>query len=295
MPAEGIPKLSHHDILSFEDLHRIACQAVSLGLEKIRVTGGEPLARKGVVGFLERLAAISGLKELVLTTNGVALREFALQLRRAGVQRLNVSLDSLRAETFATITRGGDLKQALDGIAAAEEAGFPPVKINMVVMRGINDDEVLDFAALTLRKAYTVRFIEYMPATLEPGWKSLCVTGREILERIGSRYPILALGETANGPAANFRIEGAPGTLGFITPISNHFCGRCNRIRITASGLAKGCLFGATAVDLKPYLAGSDDALREILRQIATRKPARHELNNPELAHTPFTMAQIGG
>jgi cyclic pyranopterin phosphate synthase len=295
MPAEGVPKLSHQDILSFEDLHRIARQAVSLGLEKIRVTGGEPLARKGVVSFLERLAAISGLKELVLTTNGVALREFAVPLRRAGVQRLNVSLDSLKPETFATITRGGDLKQALDGIAAAEEAGFPPVKINMVVMRGVNDGEVLDFAALTLGKAYTVRFIEYMPATLEPGWKSLSVTGREILERIARRYPVLPLGAIANGPAENFRIDGAPGTLGIITPISNHFCARCNRIRITASGLAKGCLFGANAIDLRPYLSSSDDVLREILREIATRKPERHGLNNPELAHAPFTMAQVGG
>jgi cyclic pyranopterin phosphate synthase len=295
MPAEGVPKLSHHDILSFEDLYRIARQAVSLGLEKIRVTGGEPLVRKGVVGFLERLAAISGLKELVLTTNGMALRDFAADLRQAGVQRINISLDSLKPEIFAVITRGGDLKQALDGIAAAETAGFPPVKINMVVMRGINDDEVLDFAALTLGKPYTVRFIEYMPATLEPGWKSLCITGHEILERIGQRYRFHPLGATTGGPAENFRIDGAAGTLGIITPISNHFCERCNRIRITAAGLAKGCLFGAHAVDLKPYLAGGDDALREILRQIATAKPARHGLNNPEVPHAPFTMAQIGG
>jgi cyclic pyranopterin phosphate synthase len=173
MPAEGVAKLSHHDILSFEDLQRIAVQSIALGIEKIRVTGGEPLVRRGVVSFLAKLAAIRGLKEMVLTTNGLLLREMAAELRRAGVQRLNVSLDSLNPETFATITRGGDLKQALDGIDAAEEAGFPPVKINMVVMRGINDGEVLDPAQALHRTLHRVH------ADQNGAWMEVALRHRE--------------------------------------------------------------------------------------------------------------------
>jgi len=296
MPPEGIPKLTHSDILSYEDLHRIARQAVGLGLDKIRITGGEPLVRKGVVGFLERLATIAGLTELVLSTNGVLLRQMARDLRRAGVQRLNVSLDSLKPETFARITRGGDLQQVLDGLDAAELAGFPPVKINMVVMRGINDAEVLDFAALTLRKACTVRFIEYMPTMLDPEWHSLWVPGRELLERIERRYALRPLDVTDRaGPARNFRIVGAAGTLGVITPVSHHFCDRCNRIRLTATGMARGCLFAGYGVDLKPYLRAGDEALREVLRQVVTRKPVWHNLLAAQPAYSPFAMAHIGG
>jgi len=296
MPPEGIPKLTHNDILSYEDLHRIARQAVGLGLDKIRITGGEPLVRKGVVGFLEKLATIAGLTELVLSTNGVLLRQMARDLRCAGVQRLNVSLDSLKPETFARITRGGDLQQVLDGLDAAEQAGFPPVKINMVVMRGINDAEVLDFAALTLRKACTVRFIEYMPTMLEPEWRSLWVPGRELLERVERRYPLRPLDAADRaGPARNFRIAGAAGTLGVITPISHHFCDRCNRIRITATGMAKGCLFAGHGVDLKPYLRAGDEVLREVLRQVVTRKPVWHNLLAAQPPYSPFAMAHIGG
>jgi len=177
MPADGVPKLLHSDILTFEQMHRIARLAVSLGIDKIRITGGEPLVRKNLVRFLEALSTISGLKELVLSTNGLLLREFAAELRRAGVQRLNVSLDSLKPETFSAITRGGHLEQALDGIAAAAEAGFPPVKINTVVIRGTNDAEILDFAALTLRTPHHVRFIEYMPTNTAPDWSSAFVSG----------------------------------------------------------------------------------------------------------------------
>lgn len=296
MPAEGVPKLSHHDILSFEELQRIAVQAVALGIEKIRITGGEPLVRRGVVDFLARLAAIPGLKEMVLTTNGLLLRDMAAELRRAGVQRLNVSLDSMNPETFATITRGGDLNQALDGIAAAEEAGFPPPKINMVVMRGINDGEVLEFASLTLHKPCTVRFIECMPTRMQPGWKSLCVTGREILEQVACRYPLVPLDHShMAGPARNFKIVGAAGTIGVITPISDEFCESCNRVRVTASGVAKGCLFASEGVDLKPCLRCDDDKLREVLSQIMWDKPSQHRLLNLDSPHAPFAMVQIGG
>lgn len=296
MPAQGVPWLPHDDILRFEELERIARQAVALGLCKIRVTGGEPLVRKGVVGFLERLVAVPGLQSLVLTTNGVLLAQMAQDLRRAGVERLNVSLDSLRPATFAQITRGGSLQQVLDGIAAAEAAGFPPVKINTVVMRGVNDDEVVDFAELTAQQSYTIRFIEYMPTGDRAAWRANWVSGPEILRKLERRYTLEPLtAADPNGPARYFRIAGAAGKLGIITPISNHFCDRCNRIRVTASGVAKACLFARGGIDLKPYLRAGDEALREALRQIATHKPAGHSLLNPQPEYAPFSMAGIGG
>lgn len=296
MPAQGVPKLSHDEMLSYEELLRVASESVALGIEKIRITGGEPLVRRGLVGFVERLAAIAGLKELVLTTNGLLLGEMALPLRRAGVRRLNISLDSLKPEIFAGITRGGDLRKVIDGIAAAEDAGFPPVKINMVVMRGVNDDELLDFAALTLRRPYTVRFIEYMPTTREKGWNSLCVSGSEILERIGRRYPLVPLvsAEMA-GPARNFKLSGAAGAIGIITPISGHFCDSCNRIRVTAAGLVRGCLFADQGIDLKQHLRSPDNGeLRETLRRIVTGKPGRHRLAEEDGAGQ-VAMSRIGG
>jgi len=297
MPPEGIARLQHGDMLSYEELHRIACEAVSLGIEKIRITGGEPLVRKGLIGFIERLAAIPGLKELVLTTNGILLQEMAFVLRRAGVQRLNISLDSLNPTTFAAITRGGNLDRVLDGIAAAGEAGFPPVKINTVVMRGVNDQELLDFAALTLHNPCTVRFIEYMPTLQDAGWNARSVEGQEILERIGSHYPLLPLvsGGMA-GPSKNFKIGGGVGAIGIITPISGHFCESCNRIRVTASGLMKGCLFANEAVDIKPYLRNAENGdLRKIVRRIVMGKPGRHHMVDEVPVHDRIAMSRIGG
>jgi cyclic pyranopterin phosphate synthase len=296
MPAEGVPKLLHSDILSFEQMHRIARLAVSLGIDKIRITGGEPLVRKNLVQFLADLSTIDGLRELVLTTNGLLLRQFAADLRRAGVQRLNVSLDSLKAETFSAITRGGNLGQALDGIAAATEAGFPPVKINTVVIRGTNDAEILDFAALTLRTPHHVRFIEYMPTNDNPGWASAFVPGDEILQQLRSVYPLEPVPSAASaGPAAMYRIHGAKGTIGIITPISHHFCQSCNRLRVTASGVVKGCLFDHGGVSLQPYLDGSDHELRDVLMRALVNKPDRHHLLDHDPLLTPFAMSEIGG
>lgn len=297
MPAGGVAKLRHGELLSYEELHRVAVACVASGIEKIRITGGEPLVRKGLVGFLERLSGISGLKELVLTTNGMLLGELALPLRRAGVARLNISLDSLEPENFARITRGGDLARVLDGIAAAEQAGFPPVKINMVVMRGVNDDELLRFAALSIDKPYTVRFIEYMPTLRDHGWNAQCMAGGEILQRIAERYPLLPLvGTETAGPARNFKIQGAAGAIGIITPISGHFCDSCNRIRVTATGMVRGCLFADHGVDLKPVLASADPGLlRETVRRIVAGKPGRHHLAEEGAEKSRVNMSRIGG
>lgn len=296
MPANGVPKLPHGDILSFEDLHRIASQAALLGIEKIRVTGGEPLVRKGVVEFIEKLSTIVRIKEIVLTTNGLLLGTMAADLRRAGVHRLNVSLDSLRPETFAHITRGGDLQTVLDGLDAAEQAGFPPPKINMVVMRGVNDGEIADFAALAVRKAYTVRFIEYMPMVAASNWQAAYISGDEVLERIKPRFTLEPI-DSADpaAPARYYRIANTAARVGIISPISHDFCNRCNRIRVTAAGLAKGCLFSTRSTDLKPVLRAGDQVLREALESIVAHKEPRHRLLEAQPVFPITAMAQIGG
>ncbi len=295
MPAGGVAKLTPNDILRFEDLFRIAREAVSLGVEKIRITGGEPLVRKCTVEFLAQLSQIDGLKELTLTTNGSLLATTAAQLRCAGVARLNVSLDSLRPQTFATITRGGDLYAVLDGIRATEDAGLLPIKINTVIMRSINDDEVLDFAELTFRKPYSVRFIEVMPTGPQTDWRNRFVSGREILNVLASRYTVTALPRAPAAAAKTFQLKGALGTVGVIAAVSDHFCEGCNRIRVTATGIAKACLFAKEGMDLKPYLLAGDAELRSALQSLVWEKPLQHPPLQCIAAADSFAMAQIGG
>ena len=296
MPASGVSRCGHDDILRYEELLRIAGAAVGLGIEKVRVTGGEPLVRKGAVGFLERLQEIPGLTEIALTTNGLLLAPLVGQIKAAGVQRLNVSLDSLDPAVFARITRGGDLRQVLRGLTAAEDAGLR-LKLNMVVMRGVNDHELREFAALTLDRAWSVRFIEYMPTIREQAWRSRVISGREVLQRLSRHFLLEAL-ETGRlcGPARPYRISGARGTIGIITPMTDHFCGSCNRIRVTATGFARSCLLADDAIDLKPYLAAeSSKPLRDALRQVIAGKGSRHHLGDEAEGPKPFIMAGIGG
>ncbi len=298
MPGKRSAAQNPEGILGYDDLYRVARTSVSLGVEKIRVTGGEPLYREGIVGFMEKLAGIPGLKRLVVTTNGVLLSRMAHALRAAGVESLNISLDSLLPDVFSRITRGGDVRIVRNGIAAAEEAGFPFIKINVVVMRGVNDEEIFDFARLTVEKPYKVRFIEYMPAIEDNGWRSVVVPGEEILKRLSCRCALRpVVRETLSGPAREYRIEGARGTIGIITPISCHFCGDCNRIRVTAKGIAKSCLFDSSGVDLTPFLGEAYDpaALKEVLRGVVFGKPETHGLSEGETKHEPFLMSQVGG
>jgi len=297
MPKEGIAKKEHAAVLSYEELLLIAETAIGLGIEKIRITGGEPLVRAGIVGFLEKLTSIPGLHHLALTTNGLLLAEMAADLHTAGVQRLNVSLDSLRSATFAEITRGGDLKRVLAGLDAAERAGFPPPKINCVIMAGVNDAEILDFAAFTRERGNSIRFIEYMPVVKEEGWQRYCISGEEILRRIAARYPLEPVDKGAfAGPSRDFRIPSARGTIGIITAVSGHFCSECNRIRVTSTGQAKGCLFCDDRTDLVPYLRPPDrEGLAAVLRQIVAAKPERHHITREGYGHRNFTMSQVGG
>jgi GTP 3',8-cyclase len=297
MPQEGIVKTAHEAILSYEELMLIAQTAVGLGIEKIRVTGGEPLVRAGVVGFLERLAGIPGLRHLVLTTNGMLLTEMAPSLYRAGVQRLNVSLDSLNPDTFAAITRGGDLNRVLAGLDAAEKAGFPPPKINVVIMRGVNDAEIPALAELTLSRGNSVRFIEYMPAVRDHRWQRYCISGSEILERISARHSLEEVDRGAfAGPSRDFHIPGARGNIGIITAVSGHFCADCNRIRVTSTGEAMGCLFAGERTDLIPFLRPPDTGrLAMVLEDIVLGKPERHDISQDGYTHQNFTMSQVGG
>ena len=297
MPPEGVVKKGHDAVLSYEELLLIAETAIGLGIEKIRITGGEPLVRAGIVDFLAQLGRIPGLQHLALTTNGLFLAGMAAGLYRAGVQRLNVSLDSLNPQTFSNITRGGDLGGVLDGLTAAEKAGFPPPKINCVIMRGVNDCEILDFAGMTLTHGNSIRFIEYMPAVKEEGWQRYCISGSEILERIACRYTLEQVDKGAfSGPSRDFRIPGAQGSIGIITAVSGHFCSECNRIRVTSTGQAKGCLFSDEKTDLLPWLRPPNrEILAGVLKGIVSGKPERHGISQDGYAHKNFTMSQVGG
>lgn len=297
MPEEGVQDVGHNSVLSFEELQMIAECAVGLGIEKIRITGGEPTVRAGLVDFLTRLAAIPGLRHLALTTNGMLLEQMAADLYKAGVQRLNVSLDSLNHRTFREITRGGDLQKVLAGLDAAIAVGFPPPKINVVIMRGVNDGEILDFAELTRTLGCSVRFIEYMPVVKEEGWQRLCLSGQEVLQRIREQYPLETVDRGVYaGPSQDYRIPGATGTIGIITAVSCDFCSDCNRIRVTARGQAKGCLFSDQKTDLLPFLRPPDrDGLCRTVQRIVADKPEGHSIRCGEYEHSNFSMAQVGG
>ena len=297
MPKEGIVNKGHEAVLSYEELQLIAETAVELGIEKIRITGGEPLVRRGIVNFLGKLAAIPGLRHLALTTNGLLLKEMAADLYQAGVQRLNVSLDSLNPQIFSDITRGGDLGKVLAGLETAEKTGFPPPKINCVIMRGVNDGEILDFAEMSRSRGNSIRFIEYMPAVKEDDWQRYCISGEEILKQIADRYTLEQVDKGPfAGPSRDFRIPGARGSIGIITAVSGHFCSECNRIRVTSTGQAKGCLFSDAKTDLIPWLRPPDrEGLAEVLRFIVSAKPERHDISQDGYSHKNFTMSQVGG
>jgi len=300
-PFFGRSQLPRPEILSYEELHRVAEAAVAAGISKIRITGGEPLVRKGVVQLCRMLSAIRGVKSLALTTNGVLLADMAQSLYHAGVRRINVSIDTLKPDRFERITGYNLLARVLAGIKTAEAIGMDPVKINTVVMRGINDDEVEDLARLTLRKPYHVRFIELMPTE---GWTAAEHQARfvpidEIMKKIQQLGDIqIEAAADSHGPARLCRLAGARGRVGFIAPLSWHFCGACNRLRLTADGKLRVCLFSREEVDIKgPLRAGaSRSELEDIFRQAVTQKPKGHRLNDAD-AQRAFgrAMSAIGG
>ena len=296
MPATGVETRQHDDILRYDEMLRIVAAATHLGIHKVRVTGGEPLVRKGVIGFLQQLADLQGIDEIALTTNGILLADYAQALSAAGVKRLNISLDSLNPDTFKDITRGGNLKQVLAGIDKAEQVGMK-IKLNMVAMRGVNDHELLDFAALSRHRPWSVRFIEYMPTIREQQWQERIISGADILALLNKHYQLESLTtDHFCGPARPYRIADASGTLGIITPMSEHFCGSCNRIRVASTGFAKSCLMSNEMTDLRPFLGNRQQAeLIDTLKTVICGKPEYHRLGSDPDSTTPFSMASIGG
>lgn len=302
MPVfSGRPHLNHIEILTYEELYRLAEAAVCAGISKIRITGGEPLVRKGVVDFCSMLGALPGLENLALTTNGVHLAHTARSLKKAGVKRVNVSLDTLRRDRFEAITGRDKLDDVQAGIRHAEAAGFFPVKINVVVMRGVNDDEITQLAALTYERACHVRFIELMPFQHASfgEYQDLFMPIGEIIKQIPhiKKAHVGPASETS-GPARLFTLPGARGKIGFIAPMSWHFCGSCNRLRLTADGNIRTCLFSETEIDVKTPLrnGASKRELVELLRYAAKTKPRRHHLDRPARQnHRHRAMHAIGG
>jgi GTP 3',8-cyclase len=300
-PLGGRKRRSHAEILSYEEILRITKAAVHSGISKIRVTGGEPLQRKGMVRLCRMLADIDGIESLAMTTNGILLKEFAAPLFDAGVRRVNISLDTLKPERFKNITGKDLLYQVLEGIEAAEKVGMNPIKINTVVMHGINDDEIEDLAGLTLEKPYHVRFIELMPTQgyTQEKHHALFVPISEMIHRINRMGNIQLFDKDPSfGPAILYAFAGAPGKVGFIAPLSRHFCETCNRFRLTADGKLRACLFSEKEVDIKGFLrkGASMQALSDLIKHVARNKPQQHHLNDiaPKIP-TNRTMRAIGG
>ena len=302
-PKEGISLQGHDDILRYEEIIRVISVAVKMGLVKVRVTGGEPLVRRGVVDFLSALKNINGLKDISLTTNGILLEEFAKNIFDVGVCRINISLDSLNKDKYFHITNGGDLDAVLRGITKAEEIGFSPIKINTVVIKGFNDDEVLDFARLAAEKPFQMRFIELMPVgktNLDYGEDYMPAS--QLIEKISQSYelePMKSKKNKSDGPARIFKIKGGRGEIGFINPVSDHFCSTCNRLRLTSDGKLRVCLLKEKEFDLKKALREnrSDIELENLIREAILLKPKQHDLVCTEnsLKKCYRNMSEIGG
>jgi cyclic pyranopterin phosphate synthase len=299
IPSDGIAKLTHGDILTYEEILRLARIAVTLGVDKIRLTGGEPLVRKGIYEFIPRLTALPGLKEVSLTTNGIYLRDNLEKLRSAGIKRINVSLDTLRREKYENITGYDGFQQVWEGIRLARKLKFQPIKINVVVIKGINDDEILDFARLTLHEPYHIRFIEYMPIGVVHKENILRhVPNSLIKKQLSSLGRLVHISKnTLDGPAERFRFQGAPGEIGFISALSNHFCATCNRLRLTPTGNLRSCLLFDQEIDLKgPMRRGaSDNELVQIFLRAALTKPHSHYLASENSILPSGHMSAIGG
>ena len=299
---KGVESLPHEEILTFEEIHRVAEFAVREGIAKIRITGGEPLVRRGVIGLIEKLAAISGLAEISLTTNGTLLEAFARPLYEAGIRRINISLDTLDPDRFREITRGGDMDRLWSGIEACQTLGFEPIKLNMVVLKGVNDGEITDFVGLVMAKPYHVRFIELMPVGAGPyGWEHFVPT-RTTMEQVRNCADIKPLASRSyEGPAVQYDLQGAKGTVGFISPVSNHFCHTCNRLRLTADGRLRSCLFSDQEMNLKGVLRGGDGdgsierGLMKLFRKAVDAKPRAHDLHPGHQCRLCRTMSRIGG
>jgi cyclic pyranopterin phosphate synthase len=293
MPPGGIQWLPRTDILTFEEICSIVNAAIPLGVDRIRLTGGEPLMRHGIVDLVKMLAHLPGIDDIALTTNGSRLEDFAATLRESGVKRINVSLDSLRPERYREITRGGSFNKVWRGIEAARSAGFDIIKLNVVVIKGINDDEIEDFAALTRKYPFEVRFIEYMPVgPTELSDRFTHVSAEEMRKRISAHGQLHKLSDDSHGgPAERYKLQGARAALGFISAMSHRFCSSCNRLRLTADGRLLSCLFSGQSIEVKSLLRSGapSEKIAEAVRLAIESKP----MVRPERCSN--FMSSIGG
>lgn len=297
MPHEGIAWKKKDQLLTFEEIIRISRVFARMGVDKIRLTGGEPLVRRDLEVLIEQLALIDGVKTLAMTTNATLLKPLARHLKSIGLTALNISLDTLREERFAEITRRDDFYSVMDGLNEALEVRFDSLKLNMVVMSGINDDEVMDFVDFARDKALNVRFIEYMPFK-DNQWKSdKVVTFQQMREQIQQKYNLYPLSAEPSAVAKDFGIDGYPGTVSFISSMSDSFCGTCNRLRLTADGSIKSCLFYPAETSLRDELRRgiTDEYLEELILQTLALKPEAHPPAEEIAAENNRAMIEIGG
>jgi cyclic pyranopterin phosphate synthase len=297
MPLEGLPWLPKSDILSYEEIREVVTQLAPMGLKRIRITGGEPTIRPQLATLVRFIRDVSSVEDIALSTNGVKLPELAPALASAGLDRVNISADSLQADRIVAIARRDLGFDPVAAATAAQSAGLGPIKLNVVVMRGVNDDEVVDFARLTLENPWHVRFIELMPVgSLEPMTEEMVVPSDEVLSRIQDVLGPLAKSAgpaRGNGPAAYYQLEGAAGSIGVITPMTHTYCGSCNRVRLTADGRLRTCLFGDHEVDLRtPLRAG--EPLAPFVRQALAEKPQEHALLTHRVGGLR-ALSQVGG
>jgi len=300
MPEEGVKLADHEDILTYEEMLRVVRVFAENGISKVRLTGGEPLIRKGIVDLVHGIAHTEGIGDVSLTTNGVLLKDYAWDLKAAGLRRINVSLDSLRPDRFAFITRRDRFERVWDGLHEALTCGLSPVKINVVVIKGFNDDEVKAFAGLGATYPFHVRFIEFMPVGQENGWTAEQVLPNSyVMHEIGTLGDLIPVASRSgnDGPALRYRFPGGKGEIGFITPISSHFCAQCNRLRLTAEGQIRPCLFSDEEIDLRgPLRAGAgDDVLVDLLNEALSRKPHGHRVGDIRFKKCQRSMYAIGG
>ena len=298
MPPGFISRLPHNEILRYEEIIRIIKVGISLGISKIRITGGEPLVRKGVYDFLEQLADMDGLRDIALTTNGVSLKDNIEKIKAAGIKRINISLDTLSRNKYKEITGHDRFDQVWEGIELAHKNGFDPIKLNMVALSGVNDDELADFARLSFSYPFHIRFIEYMPIGKSRMKYGPLLLVPEIKKRISTIGKLIPVKNSINdGPAERYKFEGARGEIGFIGALSHHFCNRCNRLRLTASGQLRPCLLSDHHEDLKSLLRKgcSDEELAEIFLAAVHHKPSDHNLSTSNPEKVLSQMSSIGG
>ena len=303
MPAEGMEFAPHDEIMSYEEITEVLKVLAPMGMRKVRLTGGEPLVRKDLHKLVSMISAIDGIEDIALTTNALLLDKQAQALKDAGLNRINISLDSLHADRYSMITRGGDVNKVLQSIEAATAVGLAPIKLNVVLMKGINDDEIKDFIAMTMDQPLHVRFIEYMPiGHASDSWRKSYLPLEAVTDVCAEAGWTVEQteGPAGNGPARNMRIAGSQGTFGLIHPVSDHFCDNCNRLRLTADGHIKACLYWSDEYNVRCYVDDPDAMAALFLKALGT-KPKNHEmalaLEKKMQSHTPTLrrMSQIGG